>query len=188
MTKVLPGITKVGRRIVDLPDLWPSAAAAVGTRRMLAGIPILEDFRFDSESLTVVDSGGVNGGWVATKMIEGVPGNYGCIGALLNISVESVGAGINAGGSVGFGMGTGAATTGSISGTAANLGASLNVTLSGGAGSGTSQGPPISTFVVAGTTPDIYLNIGVSDANISANAAVVFSGTCRLFLLDLRGL
>lgn len=175
----------LGPRQVEVPTLFDFTSSKITKRLEKAGIFMQEVLLLEDETLTVVDSGGATGGWVA-ELLANPNTYYMALAGFLDIEVKSVGAGINAAGAVVFGIGSAATTTASITGNNSNFAAAATVSLTGGAGTSIVQGPPIPTFVTP-TTPNIYLNIGVADANITADADVTFDLTARLFLLDMQG-
>lgn len=176
----------LGPRKVEVPTLTEFTSALVSKRIEEAGVFMQERLLFENETAAVVDSGGVNGGWLA-ELLGSPQSDYVCLAGFLDVDVLSVGAGISASGTVTFGLGTAATTTGSIAGTSANLAAAAAVALTGGAGSATGRGPAAPTFVDIAAAANIYLNVAVADADITADANVVFNATVRLFLLDLQG-
>lgn len=173
----------IAGRSIEAPALYDPASAVAEYFRKGA-VYMLEEVLFRNDSLMVIDSGGANGGWVAHKIFENLANPYAVIMASLEVEVLSVGAGISASGAVSFGVGRNAATNASLSGATVDHCVVNTISLTGGAGGPqTVLGPPIPT---TNTSPsDIYFNIGVTDANISADAAVVFNATYRGFLLEM---
>jgi hypothetical protein len=181
------GDFKVGQRTVESPSLL-TYVPTIGTHQQLAGAFMQEVVTFSNQALTVIDSGGALGGWVSEELFA--PGSrYVALVGYLDVEVLSVDAGINEDGTVNFGIGAAAATNGGLSGGAmVNLAAACAVDITTGAGSNVAAGPPIPTFVTDLTTYDgIHFNVGVADADITADADVTFNATVRLFLLDLAG-
>jgi len=178
---------QVGKRPVETPSELVYVSTLAKNRQQLAGAFMQEQLIFESASLTVVDSGGASGGWVSEKILT-PPSRYVGLAGFLEVEVESVGAGIASDGDVYFGVGSAAATAGSLSGTSVDLVVVNTVSLTAGAGGPQAVvGPLIPKYVDITSTPDIYFSVGVADADISADAAVTFNATVRLFLLDLAG-
>ena len=176
----------LGPRKVEVPTLTEFTSSLITKRIETAGVFMQEYFLFENETAAVVDSGGANGGFLA-ELLGSPQSDYVCLAGFLDVDVLSVSAGISASGTVTFGMGSVATGTGSITGNSANLAAAAAVALTAGAGSATGRGPSIPTFVDIAAAANIYLNVGVADADISADANVIFNATIRLFLLDLQG-
>ena len=112
--------------------------------------------------------------------------HYLLLGSVLDITVASVAAGISATATVNFGVGTVATTTSALATGDIDHGALTAVSLTGGAGTARAVvATPAAFNNAADAIGDLYLNIGVDDADITATADVTFSGTFRAFGLDL---
>ena len=175
-----------GLQMVRKPTESIGVLSSLATYFPRTGVFQLEEFIFPTgSSLTVVDDGGVNGGWVAHQLGTMPSSQYEIVGGILDVNVDSVAAGISATADVEFGVGSAAASVAPLAGTAINMNILNTITLTGGAGSGQTAGPAAPLFLDGKTSTDIYFNISVQDADISADAAVTFDAVIRLFVLDL---
>jgi len=165
----------------------PAVAGAVGTFTSKHALPFAWEVAFASEVVSVVDSGGAAGGFATPVLLTLPPIYYQLTTAYMQISVESVGGGISATGDVSFGMGTGATSDASLASTEVDHAVVNTITLTGGAGAGTVTSAIVSAYFnnLADAIGDLYLNIGVPDADISATADVTFSGRIAIFGFEL---
>jgi hypothetical protein len=112
---------------------------------------------------------------------------YVVLGGMISVEVFSCAAGIVQTGDISFGIGSTATADGTLATTEIDLAAIATITLVAGAGTAVGVGPAAGTFldgaVAAGN--DIHFNIGVLDADITADAAVNFTAIARIFWLDL---
>jgi len=149
-----------------------------------AQVPQLEDVRFEDVDLTVVDTGGASGGYSANLLFRLPSTRVQILTTFLDITVNSLGTGISDG--VFFAsMGVGAATGSPPTGTAINIITASAITVSSGTGhvENIQSTTPISNDATVGT--DVYLNITVPDASISATGTINVTGIVRLIYLDV---
>ncbi len=154
-----------------------------------AGVALVENgngafhktvFTLTSVSITVTDSGGVNGGQGGIKIYdfpEGVIVRGGCVA---NGTTLAGAGGIADGGAVVLALGTttAAADNSTLTTTEADFIASYAGTLVAGAGDFEKYGEPSVTSLDGHTTAvDLFLNMAVPDADISANDTLAVSGT-----------
>jgi len=142
---------------------------------------------FNSKQLTVADTGGVNGGFVAFPLFTYPAKRILRVASLINFTSVAVDSNIGATATVKFALGTAAeATNDTLDSTQADIIASTNCVLVGSAGSvvAAQTATPVLVDATAGTvTP--YLNIGVADAGITANAVVTLTGKVTFFYLEV---
>jgi hypothetical protein len=155
-----------------------------------SGLFHLEELQFLNKTVTVIDGGTTTGGWFSVKIAEFPATGVGVVYGGLYAKVYSVTGGISASGSVNFGIGSEATIQGGLSGAPADCIDDAIVSLTAGAGSASAGGPTIPNFrngVAA--TENIYLNVGVLDADITADGDVTFDLVGRFYWLNLtRGL
>lgn len=130
-------------------------------------------------SITVTDSGGANGGSGGLKIYdfpEGVLVRGGCVA---NLTTLAGAGGIADGGAVVLALGS--ATAGAndtLTSTEADFVASYAGTLTAGAGVFTKYGEPSATSLDGhATAVDLYINMAVPDADISASDTLQVDGT-----------
>ncbi len=138
---------------------------------------------FTAEVVSVVDSGGAAGGKASPILLTLPTMFYFMMGSYLEITVASVDAGIEADADVLFGVGTVVAVDSTLASAEIDHNVLNTITLSGGAGTGTTESAVVLAQFdnLADAIGDIYLNIGVADADISATADITFSGVFRMF-------
>ena len=185
-TSALDASSTLGGLAFSQPISSP-VAGATGALVTSHGVPYMWEYTWTAEVISVVDSGGAGGGWAAPVLLTLPTMYYYQVGSYLEITIASVGGGIGATADVLFGIGTTATTTGTPSGGNIDHNLLNTITLSGGAGTGTT----LSSIVIgqfnnlADAIGDLYLNIGVADADISATADVTFSGVFRSFGFEM---
>lgn len=153
-----------------------------------AGVTVVENgngavhrtvFTLSSASITVTDSGGAGGGSGGLKIYdfpEGVIVRGGCVA---NATTLAGAGGIADGAAVVLSLGSvTAAADATLTSTEADFIASFAGTLAAGAGAFTKYGEPSVTSLDGHTTAvDLFLNMAVPDADISASDTLAVSGT-----------
>lgn len=144
-------------------------------------------FTFVDRSVTVTDTGGVNGAQGNSKFYTFPAGNIVVVGATTNLTIARVGTAIGATAAVVGSIGTAAAATdnSTLTSTEANVIPSTVSTLTSGAGA--TKGESTSVLVADGTTTavDLFLNFAVPDGAVSGNDALLVNGTVELTYLVL---
>lgn len=145
----------------------------------------IEDFTITEAQVTLVDSGGATGGFLAVELAAPITSTFLILGGYLSVTVTAAGSNIEQDASIYFGVGVSEAVTGVLSGSMVSyLAANCEVALTDGAGSAVITGPSINVFVDGSSSDVLYFNIGVADADISDDDTVDFSAFIRLLLLD----
>jgi len=143
---------------------------------------------FKDKALTVADTGGANGGFVAFPFMTFPATHLLLMGALLDFTSVLAAATIVATGTVKFALGSVAeAANDTLDGTSGDYIASADCVLVAGAGTVKAASPatPVMINALAGTvTP--FLNIGVANADISASTIVTLTGAITLFYVEIR--
>lgn len=172
----------LGGTSFSLPSAAP-VAGAVGTLATTHTQPFQWETTFTGEVVSVVDSGGAAGGKASPILLTLPTMYYMLMGSYLEITVASVGGGIGATADVLFGVGTAVAVDSTLASAEIDHNVLNTITLSGGAGTGTTVSSVVMAYFnnLADAIGDIYLNIGVADADITATADVTFSGVYRAF-------
>lgn len=133
---------------------------------------------FTDLSIAIADSGGANGGFGGQKLYDlPATGLWGLI-AMLNLSAIAAGAGgIGDTATVKTALGTTLeGTNDTLDSVQANIIASGNNLLAGGIGPAAQHVGGLVVFNGISSAPDLFLNLGVANAEISAADVVVVSG------------
>lgn len=135
--------------------------------------------------VVVADSGGANGGFGGLKIYDFPEGNILILGATSDLNTAATG-GIGATAALVGSLGTAIeASNATLDSTQANVMPSTSGTLT--ASAGTLDGQSTGTAIVDGTATaaDLIVNIGVPDADISANGQVTLTGTITIVWQNL---
>lgn len=144
----------------------------------------MEDVRFTDVELTVTDTGGANGGFIAQALLDLPSTRCYMIAGFADITVKSIGSNLSDS-TFTFSVATTAATGGNLTGATANLVGSFNVVVTSGTGTGEGISSVVSAHVDGTTATHVYLNGFIPDAAISADDTLVASGIVRIFYIDI---
>lgn len=136
--------------------------------------------------IAVADSGGANGGFGGAKIYDMPAGNIVLLGAITNLTnIARVSTGIGATATVKHSVGTAVeGTNDTLDAAQASIVPSTNAVLAAGVGAAGGESTAVLVTNGTSTAMDIYLNIGVADADISASDNVDVSGTVILFWIN----
>jgi len=148
-------------------------------------VPQLEDVRFSAFDLEATDNGDSTGGFYGGAMFKLPATRIVLLGAFLDLTILSVEAGIAADATLAVAVGTAIATDATHTGGQVNIIASAPISLTGGAGAAEFNGIVALTYLDVVSATSVYLNIGIPDADISADAALNATGVFRMVYLDI---
>lgn len=184
----LPNVQEINLADVDLKVGSHGTAGTDVTQTKLSSMLVTEELEIDS-TVIITDVGDANGGYGAHKLVTLPSSDILLIGALIDVAITGDGVNIGATAAVDIAVGTAAeAANSTLDGTSADIIAKIDAPLTACEGVAAGPGPPSGTPVVidaTGGTQGIYLNLGVPDADISANGTIVVVGTIRLIYLDI---
>lgn len=139
--------------------------------------------------VAITDTGGASGAYGSQKIFDFPEGNILILGAQARLTDVDAGAGgITDTATVKFSIGSAAETTNdTLDSTQANLIASTNVALTGGTSTATVGAVNTGVLFLDGTTTpaDLYLNLGIADAGITANDDVTIDGEIEITYIVL---
>ena len=159
----------------------PLAGMAVSSE---AQVPQIEIVQFSGLALTVTDNGDASGGFNASAMFNLPSTRCLILGAFLDLTVDSIETGL-LDGDYSIGVGVDPATDSSHTGDQVNLLGTVALTVASGTGTLEHVSGVILIQVDGTTAAPIYLNIGVPDASITADADITASGLFRMVYIDL---
>lgn len=158
------------------------------TQEKLSTLLVTEELIIAADQI-ITDTGGADGGYGALTLITLPASHIVLLGAFVDVTLTGDGTSIAADAAVDIGVGTAAeAANSTIDGTAADVVAKIDIALTTsvgtGDGAGLPSGTPVPIDATAGTVK-LYFNIGVPDADISAEGTISIAGTVRLIYLDI---
>jgi len=177
-------------------EVAPHTSSGVGTGGG-AGVTVTElgdgivhktYFSIAALSISVTDSAGVNGGQGSQKIYDFPAGAIQVLGASYNLSTLAGAGGIADGAALIGALGTtaAAADNSTLTTTEADFIASTTGTLVGGAGDLKKYGSLVAAAFDGTTTAvDLYLNLAVPDADISASDTVEINSTIEVYWVNL---
>lgn len=183
-----PNTTQRKHNADNLDALCDSLIAGVGAKNG-TGVAVTESgsaamhrsvFTLTAASVTVTDTGGANGAQGALKIYVFPAGAIIRNGCSWNLTTLAGAGGIVDGAALVGSLGTTAAAAGNatLTTTEADWIASTTGTLTSGAGTLAGSGDPVLASLDGHTTAvDLYLNLAVPDADVSASDTVAVSGT-----------
>jgi hypothetical protein len=177
--------------LTDPPGVFPSLAGLGSPAEQFEtqkGFIQKTRIPFTNVNIAVVDSGGANGAFGGQKLFTFAESGLFLIAAYLRLtSIARVGTGIGAAVAVKLALGTALeATNDTLDSVQANIIASTSFTLSSGAI--INQDMPGAALVLINglaAAPEIFLNAGVADANVTATDALRVSGFLDLTSLQI---
>lgn len=150
-------------------------------------IPVLEEVRFTDKVFTLTDTG-VGGAWTSLEILTLPATRVAFLSAFLSTIVIASSAGIVQDGVIRRSLGTTATADSTLATTDANILVAGNIVLTDGAGDAESA---LSTAMVAVDAAaggvKVYLNIALSDADLTATGTVTMNGILRLIYIDVSG-
>lgn len=149
-----------------------------------------EVFLLRRKILTVIDSGGVNGGWVGFKLADMPLTHIALIAGFIRCECFGVTGGIGAGGGLHVAAGIATASTAVFTTDEDNIVTDFILNLSAGVGiDSTIDSATVLTEVNdnTGGGAGIYFNVGVIDSNISANGTVDVDVDLHVLWADISG-
>lgn len=166
---------------------FPVAAGLIG-REVLADVKKLI-IKLDNHRIAITDTGGANGGYGSQKIFDAPAGNIKVLGGVQRFTrVARVSTGIAATAVVKFSVGSAAeATNDTLDSAQADVIPSTNMAaMSSGVsagGGGRSTAEPVLNGTV--TPIDLFLNVGIADASISASDNIDVDGEIELYYINL---
>lgn len=164
-----------------------SSAPATGMAvQSEAQVPQIEIVQINALDLTVTDNGDATGGFHGTPMLRLPPTRLVMVAAFIDFTINSIETGL-LDGSYPIAVGTAIADDSTPSGSQVNIIASTAITVSSGTGTIEQVNVFPTAHDAAAAAIDLFLNIGVPDASITASADLNATGTFRFIYLDLSG-